>query len=155
MKLSWDSIKISIAGARLSHLVQKDKVWDYGSMIEQVKTVFMQMQKARNCGDAETIKKYMTLMGYHEFKKQIQLTGVRDNHDKYMNTQLIEVGIVDVHSQKKSRPDSFKALLKEKQALTEANTRFDATTTKQKRKPFEEYWLFVRQGDWWVLDEMK
>jgi hypothetical protein len=40
MKLSWYGLKISIAGAKLSHLVQKDKIWDHGSMTEQVKTTF-------------------------------------------------------------------------------------------------------------------
>jgi hypothetical protein len=28
MKISWTGFKVSIAGAKLSHLVQKDKIWD-------------------------------------------------------------------------------------------------------------------------------
>ena len=47
MKFSLIGIKISIAGAKLSHLALKDKIWDYGSMVEQVKTVFMQIEKAK------------------------------------------------------------------------------------------------------------
>ena len=40
MKLSWYGLRISIADAKLSHLVQKNKIWDHGIMIEQMKMIF-------------------------------------------------------------------------------------------------------------------
>jgi hypothetical protein len=30
VKLSWKSLKVSIAGAKLSHLVQEEQIWDHG-----------------------------------------------------------------------------------------------------------------------------
>ena len=41
-----EEFEISITGAKLSHLVQKDKIWDHGSMAEQTKIIFYIVQKA-------------------------------------------------------------------------------------------------------------
>ena len=57
MKISWNSLKISIAGAKLSHLVQKDKAWDHGSMVEQVRTVAVFLKKSFYRNDPDIIKK--------------------------------------------------------------------------------------------------
>ena len=72
MRISFTSIKVSIAGAKLSHLVKKNRVWDHGSMVEQVKAVFMQLQKFIAKGDEATIKKYLTAHGYELFKHKIE-----------------------------------------------------------------------------------
>jgi hypothetical protein len=69
MKLSWNSLKISIAGAKLTHLVKKDQAWDHGSMIEQVKIIFQLLQKVKSKGESQLIKKYMTISGYERLKK--------------------------------------------------------------------------------------
>jgi hypothetical protein len=73
MKLSWNNIKISIAGARLSHLVQKNKVWDHGSMVEQVRTVFIYLKKAFLKNDLTVVKKCMTPEGYKQIRKDGKL----------------------------------------------------------------------------------
>src|SRR5438874_2949416 len=71
MKISWTSLKVSIAGAKLSHLVQKDEIWDHGSMIEQLKTVFYKLKKAKNTGHIEDLKKYLTTTCYEKLKKEM------------------------------------------------------------------------------------
>lgn len=148
MQLSWNGIKISIAGARLSHLVQKDGVWDYGSMIEQVKTVFMQMEKAKKKDQFEFLRKYMTIKGYECFRKKISGSNSEANENV-----LGTVSILEVHVRNKHFPDRFCALIKgtKKQLV---NT-IDSHNRNRISENFSEQWLFLRQGDWWLLDKMK
>jgi predicted lipid-binding transport protein (Tim44 family) len=156
MKLSWDSLKISIAGAKLSHLVQKDKIWDHGTMVEFVKIVFHQVQKIKNGEETETIKKYLTNDCFENLKKQmeeLQATGKR----RVKNSRLKEVAIIDVALATNKHPDLFKSLVKGYEVFDFE----DWTNSVQSVKhddiihEFSERWSFVRQGDWWMLNDMK
>src|SRR6266536_5297959 len=117
MKLSWNSLKISIAGAKLSHLVQKDKIWDYGSMTEQVKNVFYQLEKAKNKKDAEVVKKYSTKNGFEKLKWDIE--ALKKSGSFFKNSVLTEISIIHVRPGKKEKPDRFKALIKGKRKNSE------------------------------------
>jgi predicted lipid-binding transport protein (Tim44 family) len=153
MMLSLTSIKISIAGARLSHLVRKDPVWDHGSMVEQVKATFVQVQKAHRCGTAERARKYLTTTGYKNLVREIGAPGYEQPGQK---TDLLEVDIIGVYPGKHGKPDGFRALLKER---TRDSGAIEGNHHKRKahsaRYDMKEQWLFVRQGDWWVLEEWK
>jgi hypothetical protein len=151
MKLSWNSLKVSIAGARLSHLVQKDKIWDHGSMTEQVKNVFFQVEKARHKKDAETVKKYLTLNGFEKLKAEID--GFENARSFVKNSVLTEIFITQVARSKKHRPDSFKALVKGKRKTEE--DLIPIGVGNYGIENFSEEWFFVRQGEWWLLDGIK
>jgi hypothetical protein len=71
VKLSWTRLKISIAGARLTHLVQKDKIWDHGSMIEQAKTIFFKLKRVKGVGNIEDARKYLSADCFHKLKKEL------------------------------------------------------------------------------------
>ena len=142
MWLSLTGIKVSIAGARLTHLVQKDKVWDHGSMVEQVKTIFFQLEKARHRSDDTLIKKYLTVAGRRMLQHQLEEIQAVPLEQRKKNACLTEVCILGVMPGNVSRPDQFKAL------LTGTNT------SGQQTVGFRERWLMVRQGDWWLLDKI-
>jgi hypothetical protein len=147
MKISWTGIKISIAGAKLSHLVLKDKIWDYGSMTEQVKMVFMQIEKTRKKGQPEFVRKFMTIKGYEFFKSQTS------NGANQTEKILSDVSIINVKIRNQHLPDRFYALLN-----GSTKRMYNPVNTGDRRKiseSFSEQWLFLRQGDWWLLDEMK
>ena len=149
MKLSWHSLKVSIAGARLSHLVQKDKIWDHGSMTEQVKNIFYQLEKAKNKNDLEQVKKYLSAAGFENVRSQIQSTSSFGSFLK--NSVLTEISIIKVRPGKALKADRFNALIKGKRKLQEP-------AYEQKNygiENFSEEWCFVRQGDWWMLDGIK
>ena len=151
MKLSWNSLKVSIAGARLSHLVQKDKIWDHGSMTEQVKNVFFQVEKARHKKDVETVKKYLTLNGFEKLK--VEIDGFENARSFLKNSVLTEIFITQVTPGKKQRPDSFRALVRGKRKTEE-----DFVTIEIGHygiENFSEEWCFTRQGEWWLLDGIK
>lgn len=150
MKFSLTSLRVSVAGAKLSYLVQKDRIWDHGSMVEQVRTVFLQLQKALCQGKPESIRKYMTVSGFQRLKADMERSPASTCPNVQKDASLVEVVVIGVHPGNGLRPDQFKALLKGR--ATDA----DENAVDEKRKDklvFEEQWLFVRQGDWWVLDK--
>ena len=149
MQLSWTALKISIAGARLSHLVQKDGIWDHGSMIEQVKIVFYQLNKAMRQGNAELLRKYMTMSGFDKARLQIA-NGQNETRVDQIMYELQEVDIIKIAIGKNS-PDCFKALVKVK----EKTDTQDKLQSVNKLNNFQEEWLFIRQGNWWMLDKIK
>lgn len=142
MKLSWTSIRISIAGAKLSHLVQKDKIWDHGSMTEQVRIIFNLVQKTKNNGNIESLKKYMTGSCFEKLEKNIagSLPGE--------NPVITELAIISVRPGKNNRSDMFTALIKGNHIQAD-NARYN---TAEPSKKFSFKWSFVRQGEWWLLN---
>jgi hypothetical protein len=142
MKLSWTSFKISVAGARLSHLVQKDKIWDHGTMVEQVKNIFYRMEKAKQRTDAELVKRNLTEKVYFEL---VQMFQAQTAVPIFNNRMLTGVSIVDVQEKNQNSPDRFTALIKGKQRSEKGSSILNFSTR----------WRFIREGDWWLLDEMK
>jgi predicted lipid-binding transport protein (Tim44 family) len=148
MWFSWRNLKISIAGAKLSHLVRKDKIWDHGTMIETVKIIFNHVKKARSDGDVEMLRKYMTTAGCQKFEKEIEQ--MRSNGKGWLKSLVIkDVGIIEVMPGKHNKPDHFTAVVDE---ISQINA--DEFPEKSKNK-FSEHWSFVRQGEWWMLDEIR
>jgi len=146
MQLSWTGLKISIAGARLSHLAQKDKVWDSGSMIEHVRTVFQQLEKAKRKAQLKTVEKYMTVRSFECFEKNC-------NTAKSNSVRMLkQVFILDVRLKNKKKPDRFCSLLKGLETRLDNIIPFVVSET---GRNFSERWLFIRQGEWWILDEIK
>lgn len=141
MKLSWTSLKISIAGAKLSHLVQKDRIWDHGSMAEQARIIFYLVHKAKANGDFESLRKQCTFSCFE--KLRIELKSLSNQMKSMKISPVIkEIAITDVQPGKNDKPDMFGALIK----------------GVSKDEPFGEFkahCFFVRHGDWWLLNEIK
>lgn len=149
MKLSWTSIKISIAGAKLSHLVQKDRIWDHGSMAEQARIIFYLVHKAKAGGNIESLKKQCTISCFEKLKREIEAI---DKQEKLMiNSPVIKgLAILEVHEGGNNKPDMFWALIK--YAVQEIPDGEEISTP---HNEFIAKWCFVRQGDWWLLNEIK
>ena len=144
MKISWDSIKISIAGARLSHLVQKDKIWDHGSMTEHARIIFYLVQKAKCNENIESLKKYLTLSCFEKLKKSIS-QGL-DSVFAMQDPVIKELAVMEARPGKNNKPDMFTALMK---GSSKDERRDDDANE------FSAQWSFIRQGDWWLLDDIK
>jgi hypothetical protein len=141
MKLSWTSIKISIAGAKLSHLVQKDKIWDHGSMAEQARIIFYLVYKAKANGNVESLRKQCTVSCFEKLK--IGMHDRIDQENSLMVTPIIkEIAIIDVQAGKNNKPDMFCAMIK-------GESKDDAS------EKFKAECVFVRQGEWWLLNEIR
>jgi len=150
MKLSWNHLKISIAGAKLTHLAQKDRMWDHGSMIEQVRTAFVYLKKGFLKNDPSIVKKCITSGGYKKISGDIEL-GKSNN---ITNADLVSVEIITVIPSKHNQPDKFKALIKLKKTKEEENLTEPVSFYKANLL-LEQEWLFVHEGNWWLLDEIK
>lgn len=142
MKLSWTSLKISIAGAKLSHLVQKDRIWDHGSMAEQARIIFYLVHKVKTTGNIESLKKQCTISCFEKFKKEMEQLSEKGS-SLIENPVIKELAIVDVQPGKNNRPDMFSALIKGHLKVEAYEENFIAN------------WSFIRQGEWWVLDEIR
>jgi predicted lipid-binding transport protein (Tim44 family) len=149
MKLSWTSIKISIAGAKLSHLVQKDRIWDHGSMTEQARILFYLVQKARNTKNIESLKKHVTASCYNEFKRMIDTGEIKE--DSKNSPVITELAVLSVSPRKNNKPDLFTASIKGYIRREER----DVFDNEEYHNQFSYQWSFVRQGDWWVLNETR
>ena len=157
MKLSWTSFKISVAGARLSHLVQKDKIWDHGTMVEQVKNMFYKMEKAKTSGHIEELRRFISPQCYERLTKELDELGRRGKKWIVKNAMIKEIAVIDVARGNERRPDCFTALIKAMGIQFIADTKHinEMIHYSDRVRNFSEQWSFIRQGDWWVLDEMK
>jgi predicted lipid-binding transport protein (Tim44 family) len=157
MKISWTSFKISIAGAKLSHLVQKDKIWDHGSMIEQAKTIFFKLKRIKSKGKVEDLKKYLTENCYE--KLQQELNELEKDRKTWVVKNLLikEVSIIGVNAAKNQKPDCFTALIKAIgiEFITDKASITGIMNFSDMGRNFSEQLSFVRQGEWWLLDEIK
>lgn len=151
MKFSLESIKISIAGAKLSHLVQKDKVWDHGSMTEQARIIFYLVQKTKSNGNIESLKKYMTISCFEKLQRQVHEFEEHDLSWQWENPAITELAVISVQPGKNNRPDMFTALIKGhcRRAGEDQNGHVDHSNK------FSTEWSFVRQGEWWMLDGIR
>jgi len=144
MKFSLESIRISIAGAKLSHLVQKDRIWDHGSMTEQVRTVFHLIEKAKKNGYMEPLRKYMTPSCFDKFEKQFRLYSGDEN------AVVTELAAISVEPGNQHRPDMFTVLIKGHNG----EKRNESYDRRAQSKKFSLRWSFVREGEWWILNRI-
>lgn len=157
MKLSWTSLKISVAGARLSHLVQKDKIWDHGTMVEQVRNIFYKIEKAKTSGHIEELRRFLSSRCYERLTKELDELGRKGKKWIVKNAMVKEIAVIDVARGKERKPDCFTALIKAMgiQFIADSKHVNEMIDYSDRVRNFSEQWLFIRQGDWWVLDEMK
>ena len=111
MKLSWTSLKISIAGAKLNHLVQKDRIWDHGSMAEQARIIFYLVLRAKTGGNMESLRKQCSLACFEKLTDNGNETNAHKIH-ALVNPVIKELAIIDVQAGKNKKPDMFSALIK-------------------------------------------
>jgi predicted lipid-binding transport protein (Tim44 family) len=157
MNISWNSLRVSLAGAKLSHLVQEDKIWDHGSMIEQVKMIFFKLKKAKANGHIQDLRKYVTVSCYETLEKEIDQLNETGKKWIIKNEMIKEIAVVDVGKRKNNKPDCFTALIRSMgiQFIADKNATEDLINYSDRVRNFSEHWSFIRQGDWWVLDKIK
>lgn len=150
MKLSWTSLKISIAGAKLSHLVQKDKIWDHGSMAEQARIIFYLVQKAMINGNMDSLKKYVTVSCFENLEKGRREMEKGNSVFEIKEPVIKELAVIEVYPSKKNKPDGFTAII-----AGEGKSRGKIVYGDDRIKKFSAHWSFIRQGDWWLLNGIK
>jgi len=143
MKYFWDSLKVSFTGARLSHLVQKDKIWDHGSMTEYTRIIFNMVQKAKSNKNVESLQKQCTVSCFNKLKKELDQ---KQNHlSELIKYPVIkELAFVCARPGKKRKHDKFTAL------ITSVGDNDHVS-----KSILTGHWSFVRQGEWWLLDKIR
>ena len=149
MKISWTSLKISIAGAKLSHLVQKDKIWDHGSMAEQARIIFYIVEKALINGNIDTLKKYMTTSCFEKLQREVSQEDSINKVFGIREPAIKELAVIEVCPAKNNKSDRFTAIIKGDTKIK------NETVGNDQLKQFSVQWSFIRLGDWWLLDRIE
>ncbi|QNA43304.1 hypothetical protein H4075_14600 [Lacibacter sediminis] len=118
-------------------------------MIENSRILFYLVQKAMNTGKIESLKKHVTLSCYQELEKEMDSIKKKGLLNSNENPVITELAVISVCERKNNKPDMFKASIKG-YLRKEGSTVLD---NNQHRFSFN--CSFVRQGDWWLLHEMK
>jgi len=157
VKISWNSIKISIAGAKLTHLVQKDRIWDHGSMIEQARNIFLKVKKAKDNGHIEDLKKFLTARCYEKLQQEIDALNKKGKKWVIKNAMVKEIAVIEVSRGNDNRPDCFTALIKAMgiEFIADRDELQEMVNYSDRVRNLSEQWSFVRQGDWWLLDGIR
>lgn len=156
MSVLWKRLKVLLAGIRLNHLVQQDRIWDRCNMAEQIEDIFFQMGIARVKNDPESLRKYLSLKGYEKIKSVIGKFQAPGKSDHFKNYMFTRAAIIWVKQGKKKEPDRVTALVKGKRVAAA----YAAMMRKLQLENFEiqnfsERWHLVRHGDRWLLDEIR
>ena len=141
MKFSWTSLKISIAGAKLSHLALKDKIWDHGSMAEQARIIFYLVHKAKTNGNIESLQKQCSVSCFEKLKNELGEWSM-NKKTVIIKPVINEISIIDVQAGRNNKPDMFCAMIR-------------GAAKDNSLEKFKSECVFVRQGDWWVLNEIR
>ncbi len=110
-------------------------------MTEQARIIFYLVQKAKETGNIESLKKQCSASCFEKLKTEMK-AGEEQKSSLITNPVIKEIAIIEAHSGKKNKSDMFCALIR----------------GSSKDVPLEKFttqWSFVRQGDWWVLDQIK
>jgi hypothetical protein len=118
-------------------------------MVEQVRTVFIYLKKAFLKNDPTVVKKCMTPEGYKQIRKDV----APKKWKTIIDAELVSVEIISVIPSKYDHPDKFKALIKLKKKENENLTA--AIIFHRSNFLSEQEWLFAREGNWWLLDEIR
>jgi len=70
------------------------------------------------------------------------MKGSDQKNSLIINPLITEIAIIEVQSGKKNKPDKFCALI---QGISKDDP----------SEAFASQWSFVRQGDWWLLDQVR
>ena len=66
-----------------------------------------------------------------------------------------EVAIIEVHPGKNNKPDCFTALIKAMGIELTTEKIKDTLNYSDQVHEFTEEWFLFRQGDWWILNDIK
>lgn len=91
-------------------------------------------------GNLESLKKQCTFSCFERIK--IEIDEAEKNDTMIVNPVIKELAIIEVQPGKQNRPDMFSALIK-------------GFFKNGKSYEFKTECIFLRQGDWWVLHEIK
>ncbi|HET6769388.1 MAG TPA: hypothetical protein VFH08_18400 [Chitinophagaceae bacterium] len=141
MEFSWTSLKISIAGAKLSHLSRKDKIWDHGSMTEQARIIFYLVQRAKANGSVDSLRKHCSVACFEKLKIEMERANIVDSV-LIKNPVIKVIAITDVVPGKRNKPDMFSALI-------------NGISKDEPAEKFKAHCTFVRHGEWWMLGSIK
>jgi len=104
-------IKTSDSNLILNWAYKKDKIWDSKRMNALSKSIFLKMQQAWMNRDIDSVKKFISLDLYNDYKEQLELMKLNKEKNILESIYIINVKIISCEDFNDNTKDSFIAFI--------------------------------------------
>jgi hypothetical protein len=147
-------IKTSDSNLILNWAYKKDKIWDSKRMNALSKSIFLKMQQAWMNRDIDSVKKFISLDLYNDYKEQLELMKLNKEKNILESIYIINVKIISCEDFNDNTKDSFIAFITG--VITDYTIREDTEeiikNKKKEREDFTDTYHFIRQDGQWILN---
>lgn len=139
----------------ISKISMLDTCWELDAMKARVEDVYFNVQDAWTQRDQHIAKSHVSKKLFDNHHRQLREMKAKDRRNVLENVQLLNSKIVQIRDSEDDAKDQFWALIEGSMIDYTINTvSGDLTSGEKKQKSFTELWLFVRDEQTWVLDEI-
>jgi predicted lipid-binding transport protein (Tim44 family) len=138
----------------LNFLVQTDKIWDRGQMLERARQIFLNIFLARESGDPAQLPQADMFPNVAEsLRKQLQQWQMEGSTVEYRNICVRKAELILVRNYTNPVKDEFTVRISAHAQKIERKGQM-VLSEQQYVTPFEEYWTFGRLDKVWKLKEV-
>jgi len=137
----------------LNFLIQTDKIWDENEMKETVRNIFIAYHVARESGELGNMKNFLLTGVFESLQKTVDIWKSKGNSIEFRNLCVRRVDIVLIRNFSDNTKDEFTARVT---AHAQKVIKQSGNIIKQDEYviPFEQYWVFGRKDNKWLLKEI-
>jgi hypothetical protein len=133
----------------------KDPVWNTNNLIDVVNKTYFAVQNAWMMCDQSICREFVTDRLFNLHKMQTDKMIANNRKNILENVSLDSVEILQAVDYRDDSKDYFRAYIKGSMKDYEINTHLNILTDGDKEiRSFTELWLFKRNGENWLLDEI-
>lgn len=141
----------------MKEFAKLDKAWDYDRIISNIDEAFYKIQYAWTERNQDLAKEYMSENLYRLHKSKTEWMKLKGEKNILREIELISINPISALNSDDDSKDVLWASIKACMIdyMLNENTNEIVSGDPRKRSSFEEFWRFIRNGDRWVLDEIR
>lgn len=139
------------AKMQINNAYDKDNFWDEKILKQKVKEAYYQIQQAWSQQDLKTLKKYLSDDLYKQWEIKIEWQRYRNERNQLSHILLISKHIVSIYDDDNNDKDYFWVAIEGKMndVMLSSEEVVDSNN-----EVFIEYWKFIRNHDYILLDRI-
>ncbi len=140
----------------INKLETTDSIWNERSIAARAEEIFLTVQKAWSERDMDIARDHVSQRLYAKYKFQTDDMTTRGVKNYLQDIQLEPITIFSVSDYKDNSKDSFSAKISGRMLDYELNESTNTVTKGDMKAPhyFEDIWVFIRNGNTWIADEV-
>lgn len=148
----WDMLQKRIKKAKkdIDTASSKDFAWNREKLLEHAKQTFFSYQKDWSNNDKNAVKRYMTPSYAYHTGLMIYNLELLGRQNIISDVEIKQIDFVNAQDSDNNSQDYFSVLV-EAQAKDVLQRNSDKKILFETKKPFLEYWTFVRSKNDWLL----